>query len=502
MFVVWVYFFLLAVLSLYGLHRLWMTGVYALRRAQRPVAPQLDVVPKVTVQLPVYNEAAVVARLIDAVCALDWPRESLQIQVLDDSTDGSLWVSRAAARKWRDQGVDITVLHREDRAGFKAGALAAGLSSATGAFVAIFDADFVPPPDFLRVLVPHFGRSEDVGMVQARWGHLNEHQGLLTRLQAVLLDGHFVVEHTVRHRSGRFFNFNGTAGIWRASCIRDAGGWQHDTLTEDLDLSYRAQMAGWKFVYLDQYVVPAELPASISAFRTQQHRWAKGTVQTARKLLPGLLRSALPWQVKLEAAVHMTSTFAYGLLLLLALVLPLAMVVRGWGESVWAGWVDLPAFVASGGSIVLFYGVAVSDARAHGWLRLVRIPAVMALGVGMAVNQSRAIWEGWTGTDVTFVRTPKDGSVDGAQGVADVHRSAGSWVPWVEVGFAAYFLAATAYAWAHKGWASVPFLLLFATGFGGLGVGSLVRRWWPFSMALGQSAQKPGCPEPGPVAPQ
>ncbi|MFT4977331.1 MAG: cellulose synthase/poly-beta-1,6-N-acetylglucosamine synthase-like glycosyltransferase, partial [Myxococcota bacterium] len=275
------YLLLLGVLALYGSHRLYTAWVYWRLRACAPEADVLDRCPIVTVQLPVYNERNVVERLIDAACQLRWPGDRLEIQILDDSTDETTTIAEDAAARWREQGIDVAVIRRDDRVGYKAGALQHGMQLARGSLLAVFDADFIPPPDFLEETVPHMLHSPRVGMVQARWGHLNEQSSSLTRLSAVLLDGHFVLEHTARNRSGRFFNFNGTAGIWRRSCIEEAGGWQHDTLTEDLDLSYRAQLAGWRFVFLRDLIAPAELPADMPAFKVQQRRWAKGTIQTA-----------------------------------------------------------------------------------------------------------------------------------------------------------------------------------------------------------------------------
>ncbi|MFQ5720351.1 MAG: cellulose synthase family protein, partial [Acidobacteriota bacterium] len=287
------YLALLGALSLYGIHR-WFLLWFARRpmagpdRSPRAGGP----VPWVTVQLPVFNERLVVEGLIDATCAIDWPRDRLEIQVLDDSTDDTADLVAERVRQARAQGFIIHHVRRARRHGYKAGALAAGLTTARGEFIAVFDADFVPPRNFLQATVFEFDDPQ-VGMVQARWGHLNRRRSWLTRIQAVFLDGHFLVDHVARTRSGCFFNFNGTAGIWRRRCIEDAGGWQADTLTEDLDLSYRAQLRGWRFVYRPDVLAPAELPARMSSFRSQQHRWAKGSIQTARKLLPLLMSGSL-----------------------------------------------------------------------------------------------------------------------------------------------------------------------------------------------------------------
>jgi len=450
---------ILGALSVHGLHRLYLSAVYARVRAQAPQAGPPGALPLVTVQLPIFNERNVVERLVDAACRLDWPADRLEIQVLDDSTDDTTAVAEAVAASWRARGIEVRVLHRADRCGYKAGALAHGLSLARGEFIAVFDADFVPTPQFLRQVLPHF--AEGVGMVQARWGHLNEGQNLLTRLAAVMLDGHFVVEHTARNRSGRFFNFNGTAGVWRRACIEAAGGWQHDTLTEDLDLSYRAQLAGWRFVFLRDEVVPAELPADIRAFKLQQHRWAKGTMQTARKLLPQILRAPLPARVKLESLVHLASNLAWPLVLALALLMPLAVLARGQGELSRTLVLDLPVFLLSTGGFGLFYALAARDASPADWRgRLWRIPLAMALGIGMSINQTRAVVEGLFGKDLTFLRTPKAGD----RPVRSYVVAAGIW-PWAELLMAAWMLIGIAACAAAGLWASLPFLTLFGVGF-------------------------------------
>ena len=323
-----VYFFVLVILAVYGWHRYYLVYLYRKHRDRRP-APlgTFETLPRVTVQLPIYNEMYVAERLIAAVCRLDYPRELLEIQVLDDSVDETTAVAERAVRRHAAAGIHITCLHRANRTGYKAGALEAGLHVAAGEYVAIFDADFIPSPDFLRRSIQFF-TDPKVAMVQARWGHINEDYSLLTKIQSILLDGHFVLEHGSRSRAGLFFNFNGTAGIWRRSAIEDAGGWQHDTLTEDLDLSYRAQLRGWQFVFLQDLIAPAELPVEMNAFKTQQHRWAKGSIQTCRKVLPHVLRSNLPLGVKAEACFHLTANFNYLLMGVLSLLLAPSMVIR------------------------------------------------------------------------------------------------------------------------------------------------------------------------------
>ncbi len=464
-----VYLAVLGVLSLNGLHRLWLVVAW-LRR--RPVATPPDPAtwPRVTVQLPVFDERYVVERLIRAVAALDYPPDRLEIQVLDDSTDDTTDRAAAVVAELVAQGRDAVLLHRTDRTGFKAGALAAGLAVAKGELVAVFDADFVPGRDFLRRLVPHFA-DPGIGMVQARWGHLNADDDWLTRAQATLLDGHFVIEHAARHASGRWFNFNGTAGIWRRAAIEDGGGWQHDTLTEDLDLSYRSQLAGWRFVYLPDVVAPAELPPDMRAFKAQQHRWAKGSIQTCRKLLARVWASRAPLGVKLEATAHLTANLSYPLVVLLSVLLPLAVVARVSSPGALGSLlvVDLALFVAALLPFLLFYGAAVLGSGAPDVpRRLARLPIVLALGLGLAVAQTRAVLDGLGGAVGTFARTPKTG------GVARVtYRASPSAVAAVELGFAAWLgLCAAWVVWAGAP-ASLPFLLLFAVGYGAVGLGSL-----------------------------
>ena len=460
-------------LCLIGVHRLSL-AVHRLKMGRvtptAPPTPLADPAPRVTIQLPLFNERLVARRLIEATAAVDYPADRLQIQVLDDSTDETTTIARQVCGELRDRGVDAEYLHRVERVGFKAGALAAGLDSASGELVAIFDADFVPDPGFLRSTVPWFA-DEGVGMVQARWAHLNRRRSLLTRLQSLLLDGHFLMESAVRFGLGVFFNFNGTAGIWRRATIDDAGGWSGETLTEDLDLSYRAQLAGWRFVFLEATTVPAELPERIRAFRSQQHRWTKGSIQVGGKLLRPILAARLPAPVKLEAFFHLYSNLAFPLVLGLSLLLPLALYARGELEGLdtlllWG--LDLPVLGLATLPIGLFYLVAEHARRDLRPSALLRVPLVMALGLGMSVNNSRAVLEGLVGIRSPFVRTPKVG--DGVGGGGARYRSPLVGRGLLELAIAAYYTASVAWAASHGLWASIPFLCLFLVGFAYVGL--------------------------------
>jgi len=463
-----VYYAALSGLAAFGVHRLVLTR--ASRRYRGAEAVPGRALPRVTIQLPIYNEICVVDRLVEAACALDYPRELLEIQILDDSTDRTAGRARELAEAWRGRGHDVVCLHRDDRAGFKAGALAAGLAAARGEMIAVFDADFVPPPDFLLRTIPQF-TDPSVGMVQAAWGHLNRNASLLTRAQALLLDAHFLVEQSGRAASGLWFNFNGTAGIFRRECIEAAGGWQADTLTEDLDLSYRAQLAGWRFVFVDEPRCPAELPAEMDALRSQQHRWALGSIQTARKLLPAIWRSRAPARARVEATVHLTNNAAYLLLLAVSLLIVPSLAIRrslGWS----LGAPDLFVFVAGTGAFAasclraLRHGRGPRGVQGAGSL-LVRFatsfPIVMALGAGLALNNALAVLEAFDPGAPSFRRTPKRGP--GARGEARrIYRGEPSRLAAVEAFLAIFFAVAAVWAARQNLYASVPFLVLFAAG--------------------------------------
>jgi cellulose synthase/poly-beta-1,6-N-acetylglucosamine synthase-like glycosyltransferase len=463
-----VYLTLVFILSLYGMHRCWILYLYFRYYKWAPPAPIPAVTspwPSVTVQLPVYNERYVVERLIDTVCQLDYPRHLLEIQVLDDSSDDTCAIVAARVRQLRARGFAISQLRRSNRVGFKAGALAAGLEQAAGEFMAIFDADFLPPADFLRKTLPYF-QNPDVGMVQTRWGHLNENHSLLTWVQSLFLDGHFLLEHTARNRSGAFFNFNGTAGVWRKSAIETSGGWQHDTLTEDLDLSYRAQMHGWEFVFLPDVVCPAELPIDINAFKTQQHRWTTGAIQTARKMLPAIWASGLPLKVKVEATFHLTACMGYLLMVAVSLLLPLSLYFRTQVNWPIVATIERAGLLATSASMLLFYAVCQRDLHSDWKFRIRNLPAMISIGVGMCLSNARAVLQGMVGESLEFHRTPKYSVLAGdSSWKQKIYRSGSSFAGLAELAFAAYFLLATGVAIHGQHWSSLPFIGLFGFGF-------------------------------------
>lgn len=481
------YFTILAWLSVYGLHRCYL--VYLYTKYRPPVSAGADAegvasshtargsdTPFVTVQLPIYNERYVVDRLVEAVAGLDYPHDRLQIQVLDDSIDDTQRIARHAVARAAARGVDIQYLHRSHRTGFKAGALADGLQQARGELIAIFDADFVPSADFLRRMLHPF-RDPGVGMVQARWGHINRDYSLLTRVQAMLLDAHFVLEHGARNRGGLFFNFNGTAGVWRRKAIESAGGWQHDTLTEDLDLSYRAQLAGWRFIFLPDVVAPAEVPVEMNGFKTQQHRWARGSIQTAFKILPTLLRAPVPFRIKLEGFFHLTANLNHPLMLALSLIMVPALLVRATMGSASLLLVDVPLFCAATLSVVNFYTVSQRALRTD-WIAQMRyIPAVMAVGIGLSVNNTRAVLGARTNRGTPFRRTAKYGVVRrGDEWLTKRYRRSTIGQPMVELGLGLYFTAGVVYAVSSSLFALLPFLMLFQAGFLYTGLQSLFQQ--------------------------
>ena len=472
------YFGLMGVLSLYGLHRYSLIYLYYRHRENAQGAPvsRFPALPRVTVQLPVYNERFVVEDLLEAVCALRYPRRQLQIQVLDDSTDETAAVLQRVVGSKRAAGEPVEYYHRCDRAGYKAGALQAGLMHASGELIAVFDADFAPDPDFLERTV-HYFSDPSVGMVQARWTYRNAQLSLLTRLQAMLLDGHFVFEHGARARSGRFFNFNGTAGMLRKKTIEDAGGWQHDTLTEDTDLSYRAQMRGWKFLYVPQVEAPSELPTDMASFQVQQYRWAKGLVQTGVKLLPRLFRSKIPSSIKLEALFHLTANLAYPLMLLMAALILPSMLLRYSNLDGRLLWVDLPAFVLTFCSLSSFYTLAQSELGRGGIHRhLHLIPFLVSTGIGLAISNTRAVIEALVGNRSGFERTAKYScNQQLASEARRIYGRRGGWRIAANLGAAAYFAVCLGVAIYIGHWMGVPVIALFLGGFGFAGATMLAE---------------------------
>jgi cellulose synthase/poly-beta-1,6-N-acetylglucosamine synthase-like glycosyltransferase len=495
------YFLVLIVLAAYGLHRYWLVYTYfKYRRNVPPPPPELQSWPKVTIQLPIYNERYVIERLVEAVSRFDYPREFMEVQVLDDSTDETREIARACVERYQALGLTIHYQHRSHREGFKAGALGEGLQTATGEFIAIFDADFLPGSDFLRRTLPYFQDSQ-VAMVQTRWTYLNRDYSALTEVETILLDGHFVIEHGARSRRGAFFNFNGTAGVWRRAAIEDAGGWQHDTLTEDTDLSYRAQLRGWRFLYVPEIECPSELPVEMNAFKAQQARWAKGLMQTAKKILPRVFRSGQPGYVKAEAFFHLTANISYPLMVLLSTMLLPAMIVRfyqGWLQMLV---IDLPLFLASTCSISSFYLTAQRELYPKTWTRtFLYLPFVMAVGIGLSVRNAKAVLEAIFGVKSEFARTPKYRiEAQGDSWARKSYRNRAGWMPFIEVALGLYFVATVVYAIQNENYATVPFLLLFVWGYLYTGLMSLGQAYLErFRFAVGTLAEARPAPTGAP----
>lgn len=460
-----VYFLVLGGLCTLGVHRAVM--VYLSRKYRRTVERarmttgrfrERDL-PFVTVQLPLYNEATVTGRLLEAAGSLDYPRERFEIQVLDDSTDETRHIVEAKVAELQRRGVDAIHIRRPDRHGYKAGALDYGLTTAKGELVAMFDADFVPQSTFVREIVDHF-TDPQVGMVQTRWAHMNRDANLLTQVQALMLDGHHLVENCARFGAGCYFNFAGTGGMWRRAAIEAAGGWQHDTLTEDLDLSYRAQMAGYRFVYRPDVLTPSELPEDMSALRAQQHRWAKGTVQTARKLLPTVMRhQPLSLHQRIESGFHMLPHFAYPLMMLLSILLLPALVLLPASDVSTMMLIDLPLCFGATGSIAAFYATAEVSQGRSAWGAVRRLPILIGLGAGMSPYLSRAVFSGMNQMAGEFVRTPKRGAGAGR------YRAATK-LPFPELLLTVLCLASAVAAVETGHWFAAPFTLLFSWGYG------------------------------------
>ena len=495
------YFFVMTILAAYGLHRYALVfNYFKYRKNAAGPPPEVKEWPRVTVQLPIYNERYVIERLVESIAAFDYPRDLLDIQVLDDSTDETVVVARDCVERYKQLGVPISYSHRDNREGFKAGALQEGLKSAKGEFVAIFDADFIPPANFLRRTVPYFV-DQKLAMVQTRWSYVNRNYSALTECEAILLDGHFAIEHSSRFRSGVFFNFNGTAGIWRRCAIEEAGGWQHDTLTEDTDLSYRAQMCGWHFIYLPEIECPSELPVEMNAFKSQQARWAKGLMQTAKKILPRVIKSDQPFAVKAEAVFHLTANISYPLMVFMSLILLPAMIVRfyqGWFQVLL---IDLPLFLASTCSVSSFYLAAQRAFYPKTWKRtFLYLPFVMALGIGLSVRNAVAVLEAIFGVKSEFVRTPKyrveaKSKAGESWAKKKTYRKRSGLYPYIEIALGLYFAAATLYAAQMENYATIPFLLLFVWGYLYTGVMSLGQVYFE-RLRLGRAAQPEIAAEP------
>ncbi len=492
------YFIVMLILAFYGIHRYQLVWLYYRNRKnaakwdEPPARFAEGQLPFVTIQLPIFNEQFVIDRLIDACCRLDYPRDRFEIQLLDDSTDETTLVAQQIVERYATgfAGMDpqpIRYLHRTNRHGYKAGALDKGLDVARGELIAIFDADFVPPPNWVMQVVHHFAEP-GIGMVQTRWTHLNRNYSFLTQVEAILLDGHFVLEHGGRSRAGVFFNFNGTAGMWRRETISEAGGWQHDTLTEDTDLSYRAQMVGWKFKYLQDVECPAELPIEMTAFKTQQARWAKGLIQTGKKILPRVLHSEMSFHTKLEAWYHLTANISYPLMIVLSTLLMPAMIIRSWQGTTQMLLIDFPLFIASTMSVSSFYLVSQKELFPRTWYKtFLYVPFLMALGVGLTITNTKAVLEALFGVKSAFARTPKYRvNKKGEKSQARVYRKRLGIVPWIELAIGCYFAATIWYAVSTENFFTVPFLLLFVFGYWYTGLLSLLQGRFERSGTRGQ----------------
>lgn len=468
------YFISLFILFVFGCHGFIMMYYHnKYRDVTHKSKTVSDLTSKVTIQLPLYNELYVVERLIKAVCEIDYPKDKLEIQVLDDSTDETTTITEKIVREKQNEGFDIVQIRRGTREGFKAGALKEGLKTAKGEYIAIFDADFIPHKNFLKKTLSFFS-DEKVGMVQTRWEHINGDYSILTKAQALALDGHFVIEQTVRNKAGFFINFNGTGGIWKRACIEDAGNWHADTLTEDLDLSYRAQLNGWRFVFLKDFTSPAELPSEINALKTQQFRWTKGAIETAKKILPLVWKSKVPLRVKIQATFHLTNNLVFPFILLAAILnVPLIFIKNSGSHQ--AYFAILSLFVLAFVSSFLFYLYSQKDIRTDWRKKIVLFPLFMAGSMGFAVNNSRAVIEGLLNRKSEFVRTPKFKVVserDTWMGKRYLSKKLGFSV-YVEAIMAVYCLVGIASSIYFLEIAALPFQILFFIGFSFVSVTSI-----------------------------
>jgi len=492
--IIWfaIYTFVTIALSLYGLHRLTIVYLYLKHSRNKPApAKTFAELPLVTIQLPVFNEKHVVDRLIKAVSELDYPKDKMEIQILDDSTDETVEICKEHAANLRADGFNAEHIHRVDRTGYKAGALENGMNQCEGEFLLILDADFVPKPELIQKTI-HYFADDNIGMIQTRWGHLNRNTNILTRLQAMLLDGHLELEQTARNRSGRFFTFNGTAGIWRKNCIHDAGGWHHDTLTEDMDLSYRAQLKGWRFVFLNDVETPAELPVDIDGFKSQQHRWAKGAIQCCKKVLGNIWRSDAPLYVKMEATTHLTSNFAYLLLLLMCVVLyPNSKFGIELDGLKW--WVaNVPVYFFGSVSVIIFYLTAQKAIQPKNWWKEIPyLPLLLGLGIGMSVNNAKAVLEAVFNQESAFIRTPKYGELQKSSKSwkTSSYRAIKSFTPFIEFLFGCFFAFVVIDALIAQNWIASVLLLPFPLGFFYTSLSSLKSVFEQFASSFDNSSK-------------
>ncbi len=461
------YFTLLGILAIYGAHRFAVIRGYLKYRNRVPQEPaqRFEQLPRVTIQLPLFNERNVVDQLMEGVLRIRYPRELLEIQVLDDSTDDTHPYTEALVARLKEQGHPIEYVHRTNRTGYKAGALQEGMAKARGEFMAVFDADFIPPEDYLEKTI-HFFADPKVGVVQTRWTYLNRDHNLLTEVQALMLDGHFALEHVARFGQGLFFNFNGTAGILRRVMIEDAGGWQHDTLTEDSDLSYRAQLKGWRFVYLPWMECPSELPVDTYGFQVQQQRWAKGLTQVAMKLLPAIMKAPIGWREKVEAWFHLTPNISYPLMVIVSAMMLPVMMVRfyiGWEQMVM---VDVPMIVCSFWSVVSFYLLAEKVLYPNNWKRAIFIlPFLLAMGVALTISNTKAVIEALMRKQSSFVRTPKYAPKAAGARLAVAYKRKSGWLPFAEIGMGLFFLGMVGYCIEVMNFFALPFLSIFVSGY-------------------------------------
>jgi len=471
-----IYIVALSILFGFGIHGLVLLYYYyKTKQVEQSKEEMPEEYPVVTIQLPMYNELFVVERLFNAITQIDYPKDKMEIQVLDDSTDESVDSTMQLVDDYVARGFDIKYVHRTNRDGFKAGALKAGLETIKGEFVAIFDADFVPKTDFLMKTIPHF-RNTNVACVQTRWEHLNESYSFLTRAQALALDGHFVIEQQVRNKAGFFINFNGTAGVWRKSAIIDAGNWHADTLAEDLDLSYRAQLKGWKFVFLNNVTSPAELPADINSLKNQQFRWTKGYVETAKKLLPKVLKSDIPLKIKLECIVHLTSNLVFPFIILVALLNVPLIIIKNTVGGLENYYTMMSIFVLASISTFLFYMYSQKDIHMDWRKRLLLFPIFLAGSMGLAINNTKAVWEALINKKTAFVRTPKFKIVsdtdDWKKYKSHLSRKINGTV-YFELFMTLYFMIGIGISAYYLEIAAIPFQLMFLLGFGSVGYMSL-----------------------------